>query len=253
MNVPGRWNRKPRASQVPKSPASVVRNRFGRQDPPECLHDTTRMDPRPFPRLAVHDRGGLVCSTVGGVGNSASVQAGGLERSVAQHSAGDSQEGGGVRSHHDLGSAFGASGPRLYVHLGPTGVRRRDPVAERCGFAQAGAEHEQSVRLLQPVQHAGRSPGTGHPQVERILVREGVGAAPGRYDRDLELLGKPNERIRASSPKDPRADQDQRPLRVRKKMQNLSDECRVRLAVLVRMAGDDRRHALAGRCDDLVE
>ena len=65
---------------------------------------------------------------------------------------------------------------------------------------------------VEPLADRRRRPEPGHPEVERVVVRDDVGAAPGGDDRDLEQLGEPGQLGRGPRAQDAAAGQDDRAL-----------------------------------------
>ena len=207
----------PETTRDPRPKVAGIRgqNRLGRQDAPEGLHDATGMDAGPIPGLSVHDGRGLVGSAIRSVGRSSRIDTRRLQGGARQHAAGNSEEAGRVRRHHDLRPGSGSPETRLHINLRPTGMRLRNPVAERGRLTESTAKDQQRIRLLQPAQHARRRSCTGHSEVERVMVWKCIGPAPRRHDRDLHLFSETHERIGASGTEDPSSGEDQRTAGVR--------------------------------------
>ncbi len=113
--------------------------------------------------------------------------------------------------------------------MGPAGAGRRDGPAVRGDLVETAAQHEEGVGLEQSRMDGGRGEVAAHPQVERVVVGEDVGAPPGRHHRDVRHLGESDEVGRGARAQDPGPGEDHRPLRVEEEVEDAPDGGRVRL------------------------
>ena len=88
----------------------------------------------------------------------------------------------------------------------------RHRVAERRRLVEPRADDEQRVGGVEPCLDRRRGTEPGHPEIERVVVRDDVGTPPGGDDRDLEELGEAEQLGRGPGAQHAATGQDDRPL-----------------------------------------
>ena len=96
--------------------------------------------------------------------------------------------------------------------MGPAGRLRRDRVVVRGRLVQAAADDEHRIGGGEPLAHRRGRTETGHPEVERVLVRDDVGSSPGGDDRDLQQFRELQQLGRRAGAQDAAAGEDDRAL-----------------------------------------
>ena len=91
------------------------------------------------------------------------------------------------------------------------GPSTRHRVAVGGRLVQPRAEDEDRIGGVEPLPDRRRGAEPGHAEVQRMVVRDDVGAAPGRDDRDLEELGEAGQLRRRPRAQDTRAGEDHGP------------------------------------------
>ena len=212
-NVPGRRNRNPRPIQLAKLPGVRRQDAVVGDDPAERRDDPAGMDARTVPRRVVDDRGRLPRGAVLAVCLLSRRDTGCVEHGPAEQTfVGGLEERLGVRDDRQGRRGRAGRAARGEVDMGPRQARARHRVAERRRFVEPRADDEQRVGGVKPGRDRRGRTEAGHPEEERVIVRDDVRAPPGGDDRDLEQLGESEQLGRGPSPQDASAGKDDRSL-----------------------------------------
>ena len=204
------------------------------------------MHARAIPRLRIHDGSGFVGFAVPRIGGRSLVQRGRFQNRMRQESLRHTQERGYVGGQDDVRPVRRSCSAGIDIHLGPSCGRTGDPVSEGGHLAQPAAQHQQRIRLFESALEAARCTRTRHAQVQRVVVREQVAASPGRNDGHSYRLRESHQGVGAASPKNARSRQNQRPVRIGEHMKDFPHQRRVRLPLMVDVAGPGAAVASGG-------
>ena len=109
-----------------------------------------------------------------------------------------------------VGGGEPAEPTRHEVDVRPRQAGPRHRVAEGRRLVEPRPDDDQRVGRLEPPRDGRGGTETGHPEEERVVVRDDVRPPPGGDDRDLEELGEADQLGRGPSPQDAGAGQDDR-------------------------------------------
>ena len=73
-------------------------------------------------------------------------------------------------------------------------ARRGEGVVDGHRLPKAGTHRDEEIALAEPALHARRRPQPGLSEIQRMVVRERIGAAEAAHHRDGQRLGQPHER-----------------------------------------------------------
>ena len=153
-----------------------------------------RVDAGAVPGSAVHGRRRLPGRPVSGIRGAPPIEDGGLDDRPVKPVHGGANEDPGIGANgDDRLREIAPAGDRLDVDEGPALAGGRHAVAVARDLRQAATEHEHGVGALEALPDDRRRAEAGHPEVERMVVRDDVAAAPAGDDRDVQQLGEPDE------------------------------------------------------------
>ena len=209
--MPGRRNRKPRPAQ-PEVAGVGGHDRVVGQDPAERRDRAARVDARavpgdrrrrPTPPPTPPDP--RRCASWRVATRAASSTARPSSRSLAALRNALASAATAMRGAVEPGAPA-----RLEVDVRPGRTVARHRIAVRRRLVQPAPDDEQRVGGVEPLADGRGGAEAGHPEVERVVVRDDVAAAPAGDDRDLEELGEAGQLGRRPGAQDAGAGQDHR-------------------------------------------
>ena len=208
-------------------------DRFAWKEPGQGRNHAAGMDSRAVPLIGIHDGRRIVSQPICGVGCGPFVHRSGVENGSRENPLSHPQEGGHVGGHDDLGPMGRGGAERLQIHLSAACGGCGDLITERSHLPEPTAQDEQRVRLLQARPDTGRRPGTGHAQIQRVVVGKDITASPGRHDRNPQRLGEAHKGVGAAGPKYAGTGQNQRPAGIGDEMQDLAHNGRIGFGLMI--------------------
>ncbi len=166
---------------------------------------------------------------------------------------GPPDEGPGVGGDGDRRAPRGTGTDWLQVDVRPARAGGRHGPPVRGHLVEATAEHQHGVRLEEPRQHGRRGEVAAHPEIEGVVVGEGIGPPPGSHHGQVHHLRQAHEVGRRPRAEDAGAGEDDGALRVEEEVEDPLDRRRVRLRGARRSQHGGGRDAAAVGGSGLVE